>query len=371
MNSKKKVLHLFANYEIGGVCLLILKNIQKTNQFYDYYIAGENTDAQMFKEFQKASKEAFEMKLSSFSIKSLFCILKKVKTLKPDVIHAHGKWGAFYLFFIQLFFLKRNHYKSFYTPNGFNYRSLSFFKSKIYFIFEKLLNHLITYGIAVSISEKKYYAQKTKINPDRILYIPNPTEVSPKPLPNFIANKLKSYKINIITLSRTSIQKDLITMLKAFEKLNSENTALHIMGGYTQRDIPYKAKVDKIFENLKNKNNVLFWGNIPDVRSYIHHFNIYWSTAIWEGLPGGVIETMMSKTLIVGTNCRGNIDLIEHQKTGFLTQMENIEDNYLKIKEAIQVLDTEKSKKIIENAYEKSKDFSMEKHIRKIKNLYG
>ena len=365
----KKILHLFPTYKTGGGPLRILENIENSSDTYRHYTAAKCEDKALFAAFQKASCQCFDVDLTTFSLRALLHLLKIIKTIQPEIIHAHGKGGALYAFFIQVLSLKK--YKVFRTFHGFNFKKYTWLKRRLYLGFEYLSNTMIQYSIAVSPSERQYYLDTTKGTPKKVLVIPNGVSVTQSPPPQALKKVTDKYKINILTLSRISHEKDLITMLKAFEKLDTKNIALHIMGGYMESDLGYKSKVDTFYKTLKCKERVFFWGDIPNASAYMHHFDLYWTTALFEGLPGAVIEAMMSKVFIVGTNCRGNIDLIENKVTGFLTQMKNAEDNYQKIKQALAIIGTTEHKNIIENAYEKSKEFSMENHIKRIKELYG
>lgn len=368
MKNKKKILHVFPAYKIGGAPIAILDLIKNANHFYDFYTVAKLEDTDFFAKFEYSTKAAFDVNLTKFSLGNLIKILKIIKTIKPDILHAHGKGGGLYVFFVQILYCKK--YKAFHTFHGFNFKKYNFLKAKLYLFFEYLLNKMVHYGIAVSPSEKQFYLQNTKVNPKKILTIPYGVCISPKKMPKAIQQKTAQYKINIVALSRISKQKDLKTMLQSFDKILSENVALHIMGGFMKGDVSYKTEIENLQLNLKNKDKIFFWGDVPNAAAYIAHFQIYWTTAIFEGLPVALLETMMSKTLIVATNCRGNIDLIEHQKTGFLTQMKNVKDNYEKIKAAIAILGTEKHEKILDNAYQKVQEFSMENHLKNFRKIY-
>ena len=117
---------------------------------------------------------------------------------------------------------------------------------------------------------------------------------------------------------------------------------------------------------MELEKNVIFWNDLSFASSYLHHFNLYWSTALWEGLPTAVIEAMMQKILVVGTGVVGNIDLIKID-TGVITPIED----YKKIAEILHVTINANNENLIDTAYSFiNKDFSVEQYKDKILSLY-
>ncbi len=96
--------------------------------------------------------------------------------------------------------------------------------------------------------------------------------------------------------------------------------------------------------------------------------DIYLSTAEWEGLPVSVIEAMAAGVLVVGSSCAGNIDAIEHGRTGLL---------FSSVDEAVDLLDGVLSNRfdlamIKKNALEETRArFSMDNFAMRILSIYG
>jgi len=60
------------------------------------------------------------------------------------------------------------------------------------------------------------------------------------------------------------------------------------------------------------------WLDKSQVSDLLASSDIYISTAQWEGLPVAVIEAMSCGLLVMATRCAGNVDAIDHGRTGLL-----------------------------------------------------
>lgn len=362
----KKVLHLFPAYKIGGGPINVLRFIKNSKSLYVNYCAGKKEDTDLYEDFERHAKAIYNTNLCKVSFKSTQKLLKITQKIKPDIIHAHGKGGALYGFVIKIIHPKP--IRVYYTFRGFHLK-YSGLTLKLYLLFEYLFSKMIQKGIAVSTSEREFYLKQTKAAKNKVVVIANGISIHKKDLPFNIQSTVSQYTINLVSLARISYQKDLETMLKTFNQLNHK-VALHILGGYLNGDKPYKKRIDNLYETLNNNSNIYFWGDVPNAGDLIHNFDIYWTTSLFEGLPTAVVEAMLSKTLVVGTNCRGNIDLIKPKQTGLLTKMKDIDDNLVKLQEGIQILNTEKGNLLIENAYRMAQRFSIANHVKNISQLY-
>lgn len=369
MKSKFSILHIIPRYKIGGGPISVLRFIKNSPPQFDNYLIGNNEDEVFFSKFDSLAKGAYDINTCNFSLNSILKVLRIANKVKPQVVHANGKGAAFFGLLIKL--LKYHSVSLVYTFHGFHLK-FSGFKLLIYRAFEKVVSFFMDVGIAVSESERSFYLDVIGCQPNKVVTIPNGIEIFKRELPNYIKEQQRKYKINIVTLSRIDHSKDLLTMLKAFERLGRGDVGLHIMGGYIENSFEreFKLELDNFYENMKLKDNVYFWGDVEDASGLIHNFDIYWSTSIFEGLPTAVIEAMMSGTLVVGTNCRGNIDLIEHGETGYLSKMRDVESNYSMIKKAISELGQEEGIRIINTAKQMAKRFSVENNVNALTNLY-
>lgn len=316
-----KIVHIFPVVKFGGAPIVVL-NLLITDKNNEHIVISKSDDTQLLNSFENNAKKYYDVSTLSVSFKSIFQILNIINDEKPQIIHAHGKGGAFYSFIISIFLFKPS--KIIYTFHGFN-NKFSGLRSFIYILFEKLFSIFVDRYVAVSDTEKKKVIASNIFNEKKVCLIPNGVIVEKKQLEIEKQNLLNKYDFNIVTLSRISPQKDLETMLYAFKKIidnTKKNIGLHILGGHILSDENYVSKVFSLCESLNLSSNVEFWGDVPFASSYLHNFNIYWTTALWEGLPTAIIETMMQKVPVIATNCVGNIDLV-NENTGILTPMKD------------------------------------------------
>jgi glycosyltransferase involved in cell wall biosynthesis len=208
----------------------------------------------------------------------------------------------------------------------------------------------------------------------KLFLVPNGIDVDPEiPLPREMTEACSQYEQNIITLSRLSHQKDLITMIEAFGIIGKENprAALHILGGETPQDREYADKVRERLSSSPVRDRIKLWGSVENAGSLVRHFDLYWTTALFEGLPTAVVEAALSRTLIVGTECTGNVDVIIPDKTGILTEAGNPESNAEGVIKALNLLGTEKADQLMNSAESLCLNFSRENNARKLKELYN
>lgn len=366
----KNVIHLFPAYKLGGAPICILRFIDASNNIYNHSAVAKLEDSVFFSDFQKTcSGNCYNIDLTKFSLINFIKLLKIVLKIKPNIIHVHGKGGAVYGFLIGIFLFNR--FKIFYTYHGF-YKKWKGIKWKMYVAFERLFSLIYDKSIAVSNSESVFVIKSLKISNNKITVIPNGVSISNVVLPEEIKSALQFHDFNIVTLSRFSHQKDLETMIKSFFEINKKHSiGLHIFGGFLDNDVLYYNKILKMIKDLDLENEIYIWGEYTNASSFIKWFDIYWSTAKFEGLPTAIIEAFLNKTLVVGTKCRGNIDLVFNGKTGYLTEICDVKSNINVINETLNKLDSQLTKQIINSAYACGLEYSIDNNIKKINMLYS
>jgi len=361
-----KIIHIFPVVKFGGAPIVVL-NLIKSDQENTHIVISRKDDEALSKEFEIHSDKFYDINTLDVSVISMWKIIKVFNFEKPDIIHAHGKGGALYALIPSLALFKPA--KIIYTFHGFNNR-FNGLKSLTYLSFEKLLAFFVDRYVAVSNTEKTKVLNTGIFDENKVNVIENGISIEKKEFNKEGRILLSNYSYNIVTLSRISCQKDLETMLLAFNELlkisDNKNIGLHIIGGYIKSDEIYVHKVFALCKDLELEKNVIFWNDLAFASSYLHHFNLYWSTALWEGLPTAVIESMMQKILVVGTDVVGNIDLIKTD-TGVITPIED----YKKIADILHTTINSNNENLIDTAYKFiNKNFSVGRYKDKILSLY-
>jgi glycosyltransferase involved in cell wall biosynthesis len=60
------------------------------------------------------------------------------------------------------------------------------------------------------------------------------------------------------------------------------------------------------------------WKPKQQIAGLLRSSSLYLSTARWEGLPVSIIEAMACGVPVLATRCAGNVDVIDHNRTGLL-----------------------------------------------------
>lgn len=380
VEKRKKILHLFPEFKRGGAQINVLRFINASRDDFEHHVAAFPQDKTLEAEYDASGTIVHPIDMCSVKLSSIRALVRLIKEIKPDIVHVNGKGAAFYGYLSSFFtgFKKAGRgregdYRIFHTMRGFHIK-YSGVKLKFYLAFERASANRIDGTVLVSPSEKDLLNSRIPgLDQSRLFLIPNGINIIDAELPLEISTCLKSFTKNIVTLSRLSHQKDLITMINAFDLFAAEfeGAALHIMGGETPQDREYAESVRNRIEKSPYKERIFLWGSVKDAGSLIRYFDLYWSTALFEGLPTAVVEAALCRVPIVGTDCVGNKDLILPGKTGILTSPADAEDNADGIREAFTLIENGEFNVLVNEAEKICLEFSPENNVMKIKEMYN
>lgn len=135
-------------------------------------------------------------------------------------------------------------------------------------------------------------------------------------------NKLGLEKEDIMVISAGDLikRKNYATAIKAIEKCQNKKIQYFICGTGPE-EIHLKQLINKL--NLKNQVHLL--GYRDDIKKLMNCADIFLFTTIQEGLPRSMMEAMSAGVPCIASKIRGNVDLLENQKGGFLHGVEEIE----------------------------------------------
>ena len=124
-------------------------------------------------------------------------------------------------------------------------------------------------------------------------------------------NKEKKYEKQIIFAGRLSKEKGVEVLLEICKKL-SDDIDIVILGA--------GPEADKIKNISNSKKNVHFLGYLSKEKTIplIHGSDVLIQPSLNEGISSTILEAMACKIPIITTNVGGNMELIEHNQTGFL-----------------------------------------------------
>ncbi len=111
---------------------------------------------------------------------------------------------------------------------------------------------------------------------------------------------------------------------------------------------------------------VLGWKTPDEVKKLLRTSRYYLSAALWEGMPVSPIEAMLSGCVAVLSNCAGNVDIIETDKTGFIFNQVT-----QATKQICQLLENDTLAMSLAEAGRKhaAKQYSVERYIQEMNSL--
>jgi glycosyltransferase involved in cell wall biosynthesis len=126
----------------------------------------------------------------------------------------------------------------------------------------------------------------------------------------------------VLFLARFTVQKQPLTMIKAFAKAAAENPSLRML---MVGDGELRQEADELIEQTGIKEKVYrqsFRQDVPDVQAAA---DIYALPSLWEGLPIGLLEAMAMGKAIVASKVDGTSEVIVHNENGLLISPANME----------------------------------------------
>ncbi|VVP36352.1 hypothetical protein PS874_04491 [Pseudomonas fluorescens] len=238
---------------------------------------------------------------------SIYKIRKILSNSKPDQIFMHSSFAGFLGRIAGLNILHASRF--FYIPHciAFMRKDVGPLKRIIFILFEWIASIKKADYIACSESERS--AITTNIPFRKCHMVENAINLNRPPVDNEQVNLHN--KIIVITVGQIRPQKGPLQFALIAAALKKINPAIEFV--WVGDGEPLARQ-----QLLNAGVNVVGWIPKDDVWQYLKKSTIYLSTAKWEGMPVSVIEANIAGLPVVASHCAGNIDVIEHNKTGWL-----------------------------------------------------
>jgi len=117
-----------------------------------------------------------------------------------------------------------------------------------------------------------------------------------------------------ITIPRKGVD----LLVETCREMQEEDVKFVVVG-----DGPNRHEYETLARNYK-LDNIIFTGWRQDVKDFYKSADVFFFPSRGEGLPGVVMEAMACGLPCVASDIIGNKDLIEHGKTGFLCDTEDV-----------------------------------------------
>ncbi|MDI9310672.1 MAG: N-acetyl-alpha-D-glucosaminyl L-malate synthase BshA [Limnohabitans sp.] len=217
-------------------------------------------------------------------------------------------------------------------------------------------------------------SQSLKEDTLRLFNIQNQIEV----IPNFIeVNNLKTENVSckrsvmakpeerIIThISNFRRVKNIPDVIKIFNKIQKQIPAKLMMVG----DGPEKIKAEELCEKYDIADKVIFFGNSNEVNQILSYSDLFLLPSETESFGLAALEAMACGVPVVSSDTGGLPEVNVDGYSGFLSEVGNVKEmskNSLIILRDDEVLDSFKK-----NAFQRAKEFSIEKIVPLYEELY-
>lgn len=210
-----------------------------------------------------------------------------------------------------------------YTAHGFHFFSGAPAKNWIYYFPER---HYARYtDRLILINQEDVERGRTFPVRGKVEYIPG-VGMKPMPDPDPAFDLRKAYGIPeenkaVVSVGELTPLKNHMTVIKAMEYLRDEPVSYVICG-----QGPLEEELHRAVKELHLEEKVIFAGyctNVPDV---LRQADLFAFPSKREGLSVAMMEAMQAGLPVMAADIRGNKDLIENEKGGFLFLGNRVED---------------------------------------------
>jgi len=126
--------------------------------------------------------------------------------------------------------------------------------------------------------------------------------------------------LQLLWVGKFELRKQLVLALKTIAQLKEIDVKLHIVGGTSAEELPYK----KVAESLAISDKCIWHGKIKhaEVQLLMHQSDIFFFTSVAEGTPHVVLEAIGNNLPVVCFDCCGQGDTI-NEKIGIKISLNN------------------------------------------------
>lgn len=187
---------------------------------------------------------------------------------------------------------------------------------------KKCKNHFLT----ISKDTTDYFNNVLPREMRNIYFLRNAINVKTYSKPENYKKKTKT--LTLMNIGRFAKYKNQQFLINVAKELNSRNVKfkMYLAGEGTELN-NVKLQAKKL-----NTKSVVFLGNIDNVQNYLWESDIYLHSATYEPFGLVLIEAMAAGLPVLTTNGKGNIDVMEKDKNGYILP-ENVHEFCNKINE--------------------------------------
>lgn len=305
-----------------------------------------------------------------YDIKGIFKSIKQIRKMckkeKYALMHCQSPIGSVVARAAAIK-ARKNGMKVIYTAHGFHFYKGAPKKNWIIFYpIEKVFSYVT--DVLITINKEDYRFAKRNMNARKIVYIPG-VGVDIEKFRNVSCDRvskrkelgLKENDFFILSVGELNQNKNHEVIIKAIALLKNPKIHYYIAG---------IGNKEEYLKKLANELNVHLHllGYREDIPELLMSADLFAFPSYREGLSVALMEAMAAGLPCVVSNIRGNVDLIENSKGGFLFDPRNEADAKLAIERLI--IDSEKREKMKLVNLKNINKYSKEHVMNKIKKIY-
>lgn len=316
-------------------------------------------DSEMHRRYgaDKSIRFSFRFSLDPLNV---YAVLRVIRLQKIDLIHVHDSHAHTIVYLASLLGMTTPvvvHRRVIFPikEKWMNIRKYNHTNIKSYICVSKNVKEVLSKAIRSHIPVHTIYSS---IEPNRLI------SKSPVDIHHELA-LAKDQKI-VAHIGAVTPDKDYDTWLRAAQLVYNDRKDIHFLAfGRISEQMAY---LFDLVAHLKLEHRVHFLGFKENLIDYLPSIDLLMFSSKSEGLGSSILDAFASRIPVSATDAGGIPELITHRQTGMLASVGNY--NQL-AKNSLTILNDEKLRRqMIRAAYEKQKEFHIDKMIRKTRQLY-
>ncbi len=332
MECKIRIVHILGAINSGGAERFVvdLCNQLAKNQHYhvDLISLCKNNSDTILDEIATSVHYLSFNKNRGFSLLTLVKLTYWLMRNKPNIVHSH--LNAFEYLYGYLLLNSRSNF--FHTLH-----SMAQYECPNFFIIRCLRTFFYKYNkvkpITISQNGSETYQQYYHLDNDDIIANGRPQML----LTNKSNALIKTYKTSsesfiLLHIGRISEEKNqglLIQAVQKYNQLESRKCKLLIIG------TGKKMLTNELMQLAEGDRQIEFLGLKRNIADYLGIADVFCLSSTCEGMPMVIIEAFSMGCMAVSTAVGGVTQMIEHGKTGFLSNDLSVDNYYHTLKQAL------------------------------------
>lgn len=295
---------------------------------------------------------------------------KLIKKNCYDLIHSHSPIGGL-LLRIAARNMRKKGTKVIYTAHGFHFFKGAPIKNwLIFYPIEKFCSRWT--DVLVTITHEDYKLAQENMSTKQVVYVPGVGINTKKFLPELNYDVIRSQKRKELDIGEDDI---MILSVGELNKNKNHEVVLRAIAALGNRKIKFviagrgvlKEYLKRLAEELGITEQLQLLGFRTDVRDLFKAADVFAHPSFREGLSVAMMEAMASGLPVICAEIRGNTDLIDNGKGGFLFNPLDIDSTRNALKSMVSVSDM---KVFGEYNIKKAEGLDVEKVMKVMRELY-